>query len=69
MPSVADEANPYRADVVSDGAEDGAGLVAVVLQVVIGPHTQIVRDPLPDAFRIVIGDVRRHSAHNRDQNR
>ena len=50
-------------DVVGDGRQQRAGLVAVVvaerkmLQMVIDSHAQIVRHPLADTFRVIVVDI------------
>ena len=59
--------------VVGDGAEHRAGLVRIVesqreaLQMVISAHAQVVRDPLADAFGVVILDVRGERADGGNQ--
>jgi hypothetical protein len=51
-------------DVGCDGAQEHAGLVAVVvaqreiLEVMVGPHPEVVGHPLANTLRVVIGDVR-----------
>ena len=50
-------------DVVGDRAQEGAGLVGVVvgerevLEMIVDAHAQIVRHPLADAFGVIVLDI------------
>src|SRR5262245_11415032 len=62
-------------NVVGDGGKQYAGLVGIVeaerevLQVVIHTHAQVVRDPLPDAFRVIVVDVASDCSQGGDEYR
>ena len=65
----------YRLNVIGNGAEQRAGLVAVVvgqrkaLKMVIRPHAEVMRHPLAHAFGVVVVDVGSERANHRDQHR
>ena len=59
-------------DIGGDGAEQGTCLVSVVvaereaLQVLIGPHAQVVRNPLANALGVVVIDIAGQRSDQRD---
>ena len=60
-------------DVVGDGAQHRAGLMAVVvaqrelLQMVVCAHAQVMGDPLARAFRVVILNIGRDGSDERNR--
>ena len=62
-----------RRDIVGNRRQQNAGLLLLVvaerqaLQVIEHSDAQVVRDPLSDALRVVVVDVRGHAADDRDE--